>query len=393
MKILIISHEYPPIGGGGANACMYLSREYASAGHEVHIITVWYEGLAEDDLLSGFEGSIRITRLRAKRTNKEHCSFVEMFDFLRKALKVSDDRVKESNRKGAPFDICQIFFGIPSGPVGYRLKKKYGLPYVIRFGGGDIPGFQVRFSTVYKLIGPALKLIWKQADALVANSEGLRKLAMEFCNKYPIKVFPNGVDTNVFYPSGRRSYDKNILELLFISRLVERKGLQYIIPDLRNIEEASGKQIRFTIVGDGPYRGILEDMARKNEVSDMLTFVGQKDKDELLPYYQSGDIFVFPSKKEGMPNAVLEAMACGLPIVMSPCQGSEELIDGNGTIADADLTRFGESLLDVIKADAGDLQRMADCSRQRAIELFSWKSVADSYLGLFDNIRSQLIGK
>ena len=112
----------------------------------------------------------------------------------------------------------------------------------------------------------------------------------------------------------------------------------------------------------------------------MISFEGQKDKNKLLPYYQSADIFIFPSKKEGMPNAVLEAMACAIPVVMSPCQGSKELIDGNGIIADSDLTRFPESLMQLISESPEKLSHLSETSRRRAIEHFSWKSVADSYI-------------
>ena len=185
MKILIISHEYPPIGGGGANACMHLAREYSGSGHSVNIITAWYKGLAVKETISDHGTPIHVIRVMAKRKNMEHCGFAEMMDFLLKAIRVADKSVKNAISSGAPYDICQIFFGIPSGPAGYLLKRRYGLPYVIRFGGGDIPGFQDRFGRLYSFIGPALRRIWKRADGLVANSEGLRELARGFCDKYP----------------------------------------------------------------------------------------------------------------------------------------------------------------------------------------------------------------
>lgn len=237
MKILMISHEYPPIGGGGANACMYLAREYAKVLHDVTIVSVWYEGQLETEDSYG----IHIIRVKSKRRYKEHCSFLEMTDYLYKAWPIVKRLEKEHH-----FDICQVFFGIPSGPIGYALRKKYGVPYIIRFGGGDIPGFQDRFAVLYKMLGPFLKVIWSNADALIANSEGLKKLAVDFYDKKTIDVIYNGVDTNKFYPiiksENGYSTDNKIIKILFVSRLIERKGLQFIIPKLKEIEKKSQKK-------------------------------------------------------------------------------------------------------------------------------------------------------
>ena len=384
MKILIVSHEYPPIGGGGSNACMYLSREYARQGHEVVIVTVWYAGLAEYECIEDNAGKIHIYRLKAKRKYKESSKFSEMLDFVVKAIGKCDSLVGKAIVDGCKFDICQVFFGIPSGAVGLYLKKRYKLPYVIRFGGGDIPGFQDRFDKVYKLIAPAIKNIWKNANALVVNSKGLKKLAYDFCDKYPMEIFPNGVDAKKFYP--RNNHEETTIKLLFVSRLIERKGLQYLIPRLGELQASTKRQLRLVIVGDGPYRHTLEQLVDDYGVRSMVTFEGQKDKEELLEYYQMGDAFVFPSQKEGMPNAVLEAMACGLPIIMSPCQGSDELIDGNGIISDPDLHLFADSAMEFLKLDAEKQQHMAYCSRKRAEDIFSWESVAEKYLELYDQI-------
>ncbi len=381
MRILIVSHEYPPIGGGGANACMYLAREYAKQGHNVDIVTVWYEGLQLEETIIVNESAINIHRLKAKRKNKEHCGLAEMADFLFKAKNYCNTLIEES---GYEIDICQIFFGIPSGPIGYYLKKKYKIPYVIRFGGGDIPGFQERFTKVYKLLSPFIKQLWKNADALVANSEGLRELAYDFCNEYPVKVFNNGVDIEKFYPT-EKELDDNI-QLLFVSRLIERKGLQYVIPKMNDLANETGKDISLLIVGDGPYRKDLEALVDNYDCRNRVEFIGQKDKDELLEYYQKGDIFVFPSKKEGMPNAVLEAMACGLPIVMSPCQGSSELIRGNGIITDTDLKQFYKGIFELVRKTPYELHVLGDVSRQIVEKHFSWQKVAKEYEQLFEEI-------
>ena len=68
MNILVVSHEFPPIGGGGANACLFLTKGYVQAGHKVTLVTVWYEGLEEHENLDGLE----IIRVKSKRKHKEH---------------------------------------------------------------------------------------------------------------------------------------------------------------------------------------------------------------------------------------------------------------------------------------------------------------------------------
>lgn len=241
MKILAISHEFPPIGGGGANACYFLTKGFVEKGHEVTLVTANYQGMPESEIVNG----VRVIRVNSKRAHKEHCSFKEMLSYLLKAYPVANKLQKREN-----FDVCLVFFGIPSGPIGYMLKKKYKLPYVIRFGGGDVPGFQERFTKVYKIIAPAIKLIWKKADALIANSQGLKDMALDFYNKKPFDVIPNGVDTEVFYPSVKEESDE--FKILFVSRLIERKGLQFIIPQLKKIQDSTEKSVKLIVVGDGP---------------------------------------------------------------------------------------------------------------------------------------------
>ena len=379
MNILAISHEYPPIGGGGSNACLFLLRGFVKRGHTATLVTAGFGGLPSEETT---RDGVKIYRVSSKRANKEHCSFPEMFDFLRKAKLCANELCTKEK-----FDIALIFFGIPSGPIGVSLKRKYGIPFIIRFGGGDIPGFQERFKSVYKILGPSIKKIWKKADARVANSDGLRRLAYDFYDKRSFEVIPNGVDGEMFKPDDMRVSGR-VFKILFVSRLIERKGLQHVIPQLpalRDELEAKGKGLRLTIVGDGPYRENLERIAKESGVYDIVDFVGQKDKDQIVPYYQDADVFILPSKKEGMPNVVLEAMACGLPIVMTPCQGSDELIGDNGFVCTTD--KFGEKLR-MLAFDDATRRVMGLASGSRVRSSFTWDVTTEKYLKLMKDIIS-----
>ena len=369
MKVLIVSHEFPPIGGGGANACYYLSREFVKKGIDVTIVTANYQGLPVKEKVNG----AKVYRVNSKRKHKDHCSFGEMADFILKAYPLLKKLARQEK-----YDLCQIFFGIPSGPLGYLLKKKYHIPYVIRFGGGDIPGFQERFKIVYKFIGPFLKVIWKNADALVANSEGLQKMAYDFYKKKSVNIIPNGVDSEFFCPGEKEKADR--FDILFVSRLIERKGLQYVLPQLKDIQNGTEKTVNLTVVGDGPFKSNLEQMAVDLNIQDMVSFEGGKTKEELIPYYQKADVFILPSEKEGMPNVVLEAMASGLPIIMTPCEGSKELVQGNGKICNVDNFK---NEIEKMLSNKELLIKYGRESRKMALEQFSWNIISDRYMKLY----------
>ncbi len=370
VKILIISHEFPPVGGGGANACFYLSKGFVEVNHEVTVITTNFN-LDSDSMING----VRIIRVNAKRQDKTHASFMEMYSYLKLAKKKAEELCMKER-----FDVCLAFFGIPAGVVAYKLKQKYNIPYIIRMGGGDVPGFQKRFKVIYKFIGIILKQIWKNAEALVANSDGLKQIALTFYDKLPIEVIYNGVDLTEFYPKEKTI--KEEVRILCVSRLIERKGLQYIIPLLNYLREKATKKITFTVVGDGPYKDFLIRLARDYECLDMIDFVGHKNHDELLRYYQDADLFILPSQKEGMPNVVLEAMACGMPIIMSKVEGSRELIKDNGFVIDINnQSDIIEKLLMMINND--DLRIKCGLnSRKLAVEHFSWDRAVSSYIRL-----------
>lgn len=371
MKILAVSHEFPPIGGGGANACYHLTKGFVERGHQVTVVTANYRHLPKKESVHG----VRLIRVSSLRKHREHCSFLEMLSYLWRALLVTL-RIQKKEK----FDVCLIFFGIPSGPIGYVLKKIYKLPYIIRFGGGDIPGAQARFAKIYKLLGPAIKTIWRNADALIANSQGLKDRAQNFYAKKEFKVICNGVNTDTFYPASKEKTEDFCI--LFVSRLIEGKGLQFIIPDLQKIQESTNKNVKLVIVGNGPYREELEKLVKACEAEKFVRFEGLRNSDELLQYYQHADVFILPSKQEGMPNVVLEAMSCGLPVVMTPCEGSRELIRNNGYVVPVE--GFSDRLIFLANHSEARME-MGRESKRIADSCFTWGEKVREYINILED--------
>ncbi|QVK17121.1 glycosyltransferase family 4 protein [Mycoplasmatota bacterium] len=375
MKILIVSHEYPPIGGGGANACFYLSKSLVNNGHTVTVLTTGFEELVGEMN----ENGVNVIRLNTRRKSKTSSSFVEMFSYLKKAMKVAEVLHKKNH-----YDICQVFFGIPAGPIGLHLKRKFNLPYVVRMGGGDVPGFQKRFKYIYKLTNPFLRKIWKNANSLIANSEGLKRLALDFDRKSQIAVVHNGVNIHEFTPKHKENDEE--INILFVSRLIERKGLQHIIPLLPEIKEKSNKKVVLTVVGGGPYCDYLIQLCKEYNVVDLVNFEGHKNHDQLLQYYQNADLFVLPSSKEGMPNVVLEAMSCGLPILMTKCEGSKELIQDNGFIINPSLKEQTVKNFTELINDKELRIKLGLNSRKLIENAYSLEKVVQSYESIYNRV-------
>lgn len=375
MNILIVNHEYPPVGGGGANACYYISKGLVAKGYRVTVLTANYKNLNKFDNIDGVE----IVRVPALRRSKDYSTYTEMLSFLTSAL----PRAIKLHKKDK-YDIVQVFFGIPSGPIGWVLKKLYKVPYVIRMGGGDVPGFQDRFAVMYKVLAPFIKRLWKDADKLVVNSEGLKEMALNFMPEADVEIICNGVDTDCFKPKEDRQ-ETDFVNILFVSRLIERKGLQYVIPVLPDVIKESQKHVKLTVVGDGPYRRTLEELTQEYKIQDIVSFKGYKEHDQLLKYYQNADMFILPSEKEGMPNVVLEAMACGLPIIMSDCQGSKELIHDNGVIIKDKSNSLSHNIIALVNLREKKVY-MQNRSRDIITSKYTWSIITNQYSSMYSNI-------
>lgn len=375
MRILLVNYEYPPLGGGAGQATASLAREFAAAGHEALVLTSRFRSQPAVEEVDGF----RIQRVRVLRQRADRCTPPEMLTFL-----LSASVAALGNVRGWNPDTVIAFFGIPSGPVGLLLKLVSGRPYIVSLRGGDVPGFQpYDLAFFHQLLGPMIRLIWKQASAVVANSAGLQTLARRFAPDLPIAVIPNGVDAQKFHPATESKAAANgPVQMLFVGRVVFQKGLDVLLRALASIPK--DLNYRLEIIGDGDQRPALAAEAARLGLAERIAFSGWCDRTAIAERYRQADLFVFPSRDEGMPNVVLEAMASGLPIVATAIAGSEELVrEGeNGHLVPADDVDGLATALTRMLTQPETRRAMGHASRARIEQEYTWTRVAAGYLEL-----------
>ena len=393
LKILMFNHEFPPIGGGGGQVSYFLGKHFAAAGHEIHLITSQFRDCARREEVDG----LNVHRVSALRKNPNVCAVHEMLTY---AISSSFYGLKFA-KKFKP-DIVQVFFGIPAGGGAYLLRKRRDVPYTVFLGGRDVPRHDPDppyYRWLYLLLKPIIRAIWDNAAAVVSCSDGLRDLAHETDPDLKIDVIPDGVDLETFAPTQRDAKPKTV-RCLAIGRLIPRKGFQFLIRALPKILDRASRTFELEIVGDGPYRDELVELAEDLGVSSHIHFAGtvsysaipqQTNADEiLLPQkYREADIFILPSLAEGMPLVVLEAMGTGLPIIASRVQGIDELVeeDVNGAVFDpGDVDELANCLIKLI--DAGDKRIEMGKASIKKVKPYDWKNIANAYLKLYQDILS-----
>ena len=314
---------------------------------------------------------VKVIRLSTLRRKMDRSNALEQISFIFSA----SFRTFGLIRQFKP-DITLAFFGLPSGAVALLLKWFYRIPYVVSLRGGDVPGFRpYDFRMYHKLAAPFLRLIWKNAFSIIANSNGLRDLALAFDSRYEIPVIPNGVDTSQFTASNR---DWSSPHILSVGRVVYQKGFDL---GMRALSQLKDLEWTWTIAGDGPQMAMLKAMAEEYGINDRIRFSGWLSSEQLKEQYAAANVFLFPSRHEGMPNAVLEAMASGLPVVATKIAGNEELVVDGETgklVPTEDVDSLRESLRPLL-VDAQMREQMGRAARQRVESSFSWNRVAEQY--------------
>jgi len=375
MHILIINSEYPPIGGGAGNASAHIADQLEKLGYIVTVITSRFGNLPRREQTK----NITIYRVPSLRRRQDRSNPLEQIIFILSASFWTLSLIPRF-RPNATL----AFFGVPSGAIAWLIKVVYRIPYVISLRGGDVPGFRpYDFHVYHKLIAPFLRLIWKNASGVIANSNGLRQLAHSFDSNFEIPIIPNGVDLELFKTRDR---DWSSPRLLSVGRIVHQKGLDLAMHALGGLKELNWE---WRIAGDGPQMQALQSLAQELGIDDRVFFLGWQSREQIRESYRQANVFLFPSRHEGMPNAILEAMSSGLPVIATCIAGNEELVIQGQTgylVPSEDIESLQDELKQLLNNSALR-QQMGEASRRRVEENYSWESTAHQYALFLEKVK------
>jgi len=272
------------------------------------------------------------------------------------------------------FDVVLATFAYVHGPAARQIARNLGVPYVIKTRGSDLHTLPARGERRERT-AEALR----DASAVAAVSRNLADIVVELgASPDRIHLLPNGIDVATFdmipreEARARVGFNPEEKLLFFAGNLLPVKGLDVLLDAVQLVRDRLNAKV--VIAGTGPLRATLERTLVKNRLHDRVTLLGSLSRTEIATWMNAADALVLPSRNEGCPNVVLEALCCGTPVVASRVGAVPDFLDETrGIMFESESTRaLAQALLDVL---AKNWDRAAIRSR---VEDMSWeKNAAD----------------
>jgi glycosyltransferase involved in cell wall biosynthesis len=392
MRILVLNYEYPPLGGGAGVATAALAQGLVGRGVTVDVVTASAGADAERRATAReweevADAGLRVYRVRSRRVGVHEAGMVGAASYLVNALPLVRQLLRANQ-----YDAVHVFFSLPTGAMLPFLNLR-GVPVVVSLRGSDVPGYDPHHAGVqrmHRLLKPLTRWIWRRADRVVALSESLGRLTAHTLPGLGYAVVPNGVDLELFHPPEvARQPRPSPVRCLAVARLVERKGLGCLIRAFALLERG---RFQLDIVGDGPDRQALRELAAHHGLAEEIRFLGSLSRATVAERYREADLFTLPSTAESFGNVFAEALASGLPIVASQVGGIPDLVEHghNGLLV---TPGDPHSLAQAIRYLADDPQlrgEMSSRNRAKAEATLEWAQVTKRYLSIYEAVMHQL---
>lgn len=373
MRILVLNHEYPPIGGGGGRAAELICRTLAKRGYKIEVLTSLLKGLSREEERDG----CRITRIPCLRTQPYKASFLSMGLYVLAGFWAGSRFIRTSRP-----DLIHVHFAVPAGALAWALSKIYRIPYVLTAHLGDVPGgTPEKTDRWFRFVFPFTRPIWDGASKIVAVSEFTRGLALKHYHE-EIRVIPNGIDLDARDAEGIRV--NPIPRIVFAGRFMAQKSPVYVV---RVLKELSDLPWECVMIGDGPLTEDVKREIRSCGLENRFQLTGWVEPQQVLDWFDKSDILFMPSLSEGLPVVGVQALSRGLAIVASHIGGFLDLVDHgkNGYMIEVGDTNQFVSRLRELLLDREKLLAFRKSSLEKAAG-FDINRVVDEYEKVFAEV-------
>ncbi|MCH7762008.1 glycosyltransferase family 4 protein [candidate division TA06 bacterium] len=286
------------------------------------------------------------------------------------------------------YDILHVHWPIPHGLFGYIGKKVSGAKMISTFYSAELTWIKKKIPYLKWF----LKWVIHHSDAVTANSSYTAKELEELVHRH-VSIIPYGaaIQEGELKIVGRQKspHQKNIL---FVGRLIERKGVPYLIEAFEEVLQK--KDVILTIVGEGPERKKLERMVRSKKLEERVFLPGIVKQEDLETCYQKCDVFVLPAvtdkrgETEGLGVVLIEAMNYKKPVIASNVGGIVDIIKDNETgilVPERDSKKLAEAISELLTNEE-QARRLREEGYRFVNENFSWDRVTDRLLTLYHNL-------
>jgi glycosyltransferase involved in cell wall biosynthesis len=372
MRILVLIHEFPPVGGGGGRAAEDICRELAERGHEIKVLTARVKGLPREEGRDGFH----VLRLHSARTQSYRAGFFAMAFYVLAGLWAGLRLIK----RWRP-DVIHVHFAVPAGALAWMLSRMTGIPYLLTVHLGDVPGgVPEKTNGWFRFVYPFTPPIWHDAGRVVAVSRHTRELA-ENHYRVHMEIIPNGIDLSLRNGGLHTHHPPRIM---FAGRFVTQKNPLQVVETLAGLKDLEWECV---MMGDGP---LLEDVRRRiatHKMEERFTLPGWVTPQDVLHWFGKGDLLFMPSLSEGLPVVGLQALVKGLAIVASRAGGFVDLVEDhkNGYLVELEGTPGFSALLQELLSDRERLLSFRKASLEK-VKSFDIAKIAERYESILQEI-------
>ena len=386
MRICFVSRRYFPAISGMSVYASNLLHALVAAGHQVTMISQYYDG----DHATVYGGGPPPDVPGVRVIGLEQVGEAENGDFERDIDVLVSTIVREHER--TPFDLLHAQYGYPTGWATLLASRALGVPNVVSIQGGD--GHWVgSCCETHRL---AMVRVLDHAGAVLIGCRSFADEVSERLGTDPARftIVPGAVDTDRFRPDPSPRGADDVPVLLYHGRVDRRKGVLDMIEALRRLD-AEGVRFRLVLSGIGPDLDEATLRLERFGLMRLATLRGYVDYDRAPDAYGGADIFVSPTYAEGFSNTILEAMACGLATISCRAVGVVDCLrDGeNGLLVDpGDVDALTDGLRRLIR-DPDLRGRLAEHALAECRRLYCWPTVAGQIMRAYGEVAGRPVDR